>query len=283
MIKRAGPWLRWLGFGRSVEPGAKPAAQASSSDVSASATPAIAALVSVHEVGLGVLGDGRPFLTPSGLARLLKFVSPPVPAVSADMPSGPRTVHLISDVAAHARDGFVTVDGDRFTAVELAEFVFVQTGFADGDALPAEWRHFHAQINLVHNYAPSGLFTVPKELTDLAVALARRGGPVVGDTAAILAADALWWDHWDAEWLAARFPPRQRYAMAYPGFLPHASTAMQSPHSFPIEALGTFRDWILTSDVCRRLGLDPAPMHRVGWRWPLSLSQLAGPVPARQA
>lgn len=237
----------------------------------------------IDGIGMGVLRDGTPFLTGRGLARLvdmenlhirtigIEWNDPnPKPRIARikeilsksginlphayiETSDGPRTIHAYPasvclavleyyafDAAKPreaARDNFRLLAGKA-----LQELIYSKVGY---DPTGQEkFRKWHERIELNHQSAPSGYFSIFNEAHMVIYELIMAGADIGEKMAPDISIGRAWALHWDAKKLNAQFGNREKFPHRYPDDHPQARSNPQIANCYPLAALGEYRRWL---------------------------------------
>ena len=115
------------------------------------------------------------------------------------------------------------------------------------DALQYEpedkWRYFQDRVSILKDSAPTGFFTVFREIVDLVVDLIAADLTVNDKTVPDISVGMAWGIHWEADALEAKFGPRKKYEHNFPSYYRQAKSNPQEPWAYPDAALPYFRVW----------------------------------------
>lgn len=229
-------------------------------------------------IELGVLEDGTPFLTGSGLARACGVPRGVIYERAADWAAGKRDgklARLLVDAGftgeslyvpitwqgskAHAYpDSICTIfleyyalDNSNPTATQnyrvlarqgLRSYIYRQLNYDPARALPAKWRDFHDRLML--NRPPTGYFSVYREMTEFLVRAIQAGFVMDAHTVPDGSVGLTWAAHWNANGFAAKYGERLKFEHHYPDYYPQSRSNPQDAAAYPIVALGEFRLWL---------------------------------------
>ena len=233
----------------------------------------------VDGIEMGVLGDGTPYLSGSGLAKLCGTARSTIYERAAEWRDGNRsgkfaryliddaftnsslyvetthrgsTVHAYTDNVAVRILGYYAfeVGNDiakrRYRALgqqTLRDFVYTCVGYDPKRRVPDRWQQFHDRTLL--NVVPAGYFSVFRETVGIVLAAMRAGLPVDSHIVPDISVGIQWSDHWQANNLDTRFGARKRYDHYYSDGYPQAASNPQPAFCYPVDALGVFHRWLL--------------------------------------
>lgn len=249
----------------------------------------------IDGIEMGVLSDGRSYLTARGLARLCGVAPSAIITQGANWKRGHRdgklaawlrghgieqdSLYVESQVAGtkvHAytddvamlileyyayeagrRDELVQQRFRTLARAGLRLFVYGHVGYDPARAVPDIWRQFHDRVTLVT--APQGYFSVFREMSDIVVSAIRGGLPVDNHTVPDISVGRTWGDHWTENDLGAEHGDRIKHPHNYPDYFPQSASNPQEMWVYPNAALPTFRSWMQETYVAAKL---PAYLDR---------------------
>jgi hypothetical protein len=230
---------------------------------------------------MGVLSDGRPFLTGRTLARLCGVVASAVINQAANWVSGKRDgrlAQLLTEAGIEQLYEVVDFPGSpegvayaytedvcmiflEYYAMDAREpteqarrahrmlaraglraYVYSTLGYAPERVVPGAWRHFHDRVTL--HSAPIGYFSVFRESADLVIGAIRGGLTVDDHTVPDISIGKAWSAYWEKAGLEKHHGPRTRHDHNYPDYFPQAASNPQEIWVYPVSALGEFRIWM---------------------------------------
>ncbi|APX91102.1 hypothetical protein BV394_10255 [Brevirhabdus pacifica] len=178
------------------------------------------------------------------------------PEAHIETSDGKRVIHAFPDViclavleyyafdAANPRD--TARDNFRILAGKaLQDLIYSQVGYdPTGQRITEPLRKWHERIELNHQSAPSGYFSIFNEahtvIYELIMAGANIGEKMVPD----ISIGQHWAKHWDANDLGSKFGDRERFPHRYPKDHPQARSNPQIANCYPLDALGEYRRWL---------------------------------------
>lgn len=144
-----------------------------------------------------------------------------------------------TNVRPEARKNFRLLAGSK-----LKELIYSQVGYDPTGSINEPLRKWHERIELNHQSAPSGYFSIFNEahtvIYELIMAGAKIGEKMVPD----ISIGIHWAKHWDANDLGARFGDREKFPHRYPDDHPQAKSNPQIADCYPLDALGEYRRWL---------------------------------------
>lgn len=233
----------------------------------------------VDGIEMGVLGDGTPYLSGSGIAKLCGTARSTIYERAAEWRDGNRsgkfaryliedgfteaslyvetthrgiTVHAYTDDVAvrvlsyYAFEGGNEIAKRRYRALgrqSLRDFVYKCVGYAPEPRVPDRWRQFHERMLL--NIVPAGYFSVFREAAGILLAAMRAGLSVDSHVVPDISIGQQWSEHWRTRRLDEQFGARGHYDHYYSDSYPQAASNPQSALCYPIGALGAFHQWLL--------------------------------------
>ena len=238
----------------------------------------------IQGIGMGVLNDGTPFLHQRGLAALCgvenahigtissqwneEIQKPRVSAVKSllakrgitvnnphiECKHGGRTIFAYPDhvclaileyyafeaganVKQEAIQNFRTLAGQA-----LRDFIYRQVGYdPTGNDRFAKW---HERIELNHQSAPHGYFSVFNEAHTVIYELIMAGAEINEKMGADISIGIAWSKYWNDNGLDANYGKRDKFPHQYPDDHPQSKSNPQIANCYPIEALGAYRLWL---------------------------------------
>lgn len=237
----------------------------------------------IDGIGMGVLRDGTPFLTGRGLARLVDMEnlhirtigiewndSSPKPRISRikeilqksginapeayiDASDGSRVIHAYPapiclavleyyafDAAKPreaARDNFRLLAGKA-----LQELIYSKVGYDPTGQ--QKFRKWHERIELNHQSAPSGYFSIFNEAHTIIYELIMAGAEIGESMVPDISIGKCWAAYWDTNNLNQKFGDRRKFPHRYPDDHPQARSNPQIANCYPLDALGEYRRWL---------------------------------------
>ena len=244
----------------------------------------------VDGVEMGVLDDGTAFLTGRGLARACGVAPSAIIKQAAEWESGKRSGDLarllvdagydedllyipLTDGSYAYTDSVATLvieyyahdvnkQQARVTARHLMRgglrtFVYERTGYNPRTVLSPAWQDFHDRLELAT--APTGYFSVYRELDDFILRAIRNGLRLGSDTVPDGSVGRMWSTHWKEASLDEKYGARRRFEHNFPDRYPQAQSNPQEIWVYPREAMGAFHRWLDESYVP-----DSCPAYRKG-------------------
>ncbi len=143
------------------------------------------------------------------------------------------------NVQPEARKNFRLLAGSK-----LRDMIYSQVGYDPTGSIADPLRKWHERIELNHQSAPSGYFSIFNEahtvIYELIMAGAKIGEKMVPD----ISIGQHWAKYWDANDLGARFGDREKFPHRYPKDHPQARSNPQIANCYPLDALGEYRRWL---------------------------------------
>lgn len=138
-----------------------------------------------------------------------------------------------------ARDNFRTLAGSK-----LKEMIYAQVGYDPSKSISEPLRKWHERIELNHQSAPRGYFSIFNEAHTVIYELIKAGALVGEKLVPDISIGQHWAKYWKDNDLAERFGKREVFHHRYPDDHPQAKSNPQTANCYPIEALGTYRIWL---------------------------------------
>lgn len=238
----------------------------------------IAVAKEVDGVEMGVLEDGTPFLTGRGLAKACGVVPSAIIKQAETWASGKRDgalaklltaadydedslyipidtptgrIHAYTDSVATIVIEYYALDTNSDQAKRLyrvlarqglRDFVYRATGYDPITALPRGWRDFHDRLLLSN--APSGYYSVFREMTDFLLRAMQAGLRIDNHTVPDISVGQRWSREWEQQNYETPFGARRRFEHCYPSYYEQAQSNPQEIWIYPVESLGVFRRWL---------------------------------------
>lgn len=172
-----------------------------------------------------------------------------------------------SNVRPEARKNFRLLAGSK-----LKELIYSQVGYDPTGTIAEPFRKWHERIELNHQSAPEGYFSIFNEAHTILYELIMTGAKIGEAMVPDISIGSHWAKHWDKNRLGDRFGDREKFPHRYPEDHPQAKSNPQIANCYPLDALGEYRRW-LQSDY---LGGGKFKNYLAGKReLPPSVAQLA--------
>lgn len=237
----------------------------------------VAVAKEVNGLEMGVLSDGRSYLSARTLAKLCGVVPSAVITQAANWKAGKRDGRLAQMLREAGIDELYTAIGDQLHAYHedacmvfveyyafeareqnaqalntfrklgragLRAFVYSALGYDPRNELSPAWQHFHARVMLIA--APAGYFCVFNESNHLVVSAMRAGLRVDQHTVPDISLGQLWSAYWKENAYEDTYGPRKKHDHNYPDFFPQAASNPQHMWVYPLAALPAYRAWLET-------------------------------------
>lgn len=235
-------------------------------------------------IGMGVLSDGTPYLNQRGLAALCGVQNAHIGSISAqwnEQEEKPRIkaikavltkagnsapvahIELVHKGTKHfcysaevclavleyyafdagpncqvqARDNFRLLAGSK-----LRELIYSQVGYDPTGA--DKFRKWHERIELNHQSAPRGYFSVFNEAHTIIYELIMAGADIGSKNVVDISVGGHWSRHWVENNLEAVYGSRLTWPHRYPNDHPQAKSNPQTAWCYPVAALGAYREWL---------------------------------------
>ena len=138
-----------------------------------------------------------------------------------------------------ARDNFRILAGSK-----LREMIYSQLGYDPTGRYQDRFAKWHERIELNHQSAPKGYFSVFNEAHTIIYEMIQAGADVGEKTVVDISIGQHWSKFWDANGLAKEYGARQKWPHRYPDSHPQANSNPQEAWCYPIAALGAYREWL---------------------------------------
>lgn len=234
----------------------------------------------VDGIEMGVLSDGRSYLTARALARLVNTGPSTIltqgkrwldgdrssklaqmliargierPSLYVEIEREGKKVHAYTDDVAtvileyYAFEVAPTNTHAQLNYRKLAQaglrvFVYQALGYDPARQIDHSWRHFHDRMTM--HQVPRGYFSVFKECADFVLASIKAGLPINHETIPDISVGQAWGKHWKSQNLESKFGPRKKHDHNYPDYYPQARSNPQDINVYPVASLGVYRQWL---------------------------------------
>lgn len=144
-----------------------------------------------------------------------------------------------------ARDNYRLLAGSK-----LRDLIYSQVGYSS-DGINAEpLRKWHERIELNHQSAPLGYFSIFNETNTVIYELIKAGAPIGEKLIPDISIGSLWAKYWKARELDEKYGGREKFPHRYPDDHPQSKSNPQIANCYPLEALGAFRRWLHEEYIC---------------------------------
>lgn len=243
-------------------------------------SPSIAIAKEIDGLEMGVLNDGRSYMTGRSLARLCGVAPSTIinqaerwltgdrnnklagmlvarglerPSLYETLQRAGKKVHAYPDDICSAILEYYAFEATppsdtalgafrKLAQAGLRVFIYKAVDYDPQRQLAESWRHFHDRLEM--HAVPSGYFSVFREGADFVIASIRAGLPNNPETIPDISIGKLWSIYWVENKLAATFGERTRHEHNYPDDYPQAKSNPQEIWVYPVDALGAFRRWV---------------------------------------
>lgn len=178
-----------------------------------------------------------------------------VPEAHIETSDGSRVIHAFPDAvclavleyyafdAANPREA--ARDNYRILAGKaLQELIYSQVGYDPTGGVTEPLRKWHERIELNHQSAPSGYFSIFNEAHTVIYELIMAGAEIGEKMVPDISIGQHWAKYWDANDLGSRFGDREKFPHRYPKDHPQAKSNPQIANCYPLDALGEYRRWL---------------------------------------
>lgn len=177
------------------------------------------------------------------------------PTAHIETTDGSRAIHAFPDVICLAVLEYYAFDAatPRTTARDnyrilagkaLKDLIYSQVGYDPTGGISEPLRKWHERIELNHQSAPAGYFSIFNEAHTVIYELIMAGADVGEKTVIDISIGIHWAKHWDAKGLSAKFGDREKFPHRYPKDHPQARSNPQIANCYPLDALGEYRRWL---------------------------------------
>lgn len=257
------------------------------------AIPGMLVAMEVDGIEMGVLEDGTPFLTGSGLAKACGVSRGLIHERAKDWTDGKRDgrlARLLLDAGFDEPLMYTVLEGGRvhafphdvctivieyyaldsvatnatakqtlriLTRQGLRAFIYRSIGFDTETELPRTWHGFHERLRIAAN--PPGYFSVFREMSDFLLRAMEAGLPVDEATVPDISVGMAWSAHWRDQALEGHYGARRKHEQRFPGHYAQAASDPCEIWVYPIDALPAFRGWLDETYIPSKL---PAYLER---------------------
>lgn len=144
-----------------------------------------------------------------------------------------------ANVQPQARDNFRLLAGSK-----LRELIYSQLGYDPTGLYKDRFQKWHERIELNHQSAPRGYFSVFNEAHTIIYEMLQAGAEIGEKTVVDISIGSHWGKYWDENNLAEKHSARMKYPHRYPDSHPQAKSNPQTAWCYPISALGDYRQWL---------------------------------------
>jgi len=177
------------------------------------------------------------------------------PQAHIETTDGSRTIHAFPDAICLAVLEYYAFDAanPRETARDnyrilagkaLQELIYSQVGYDPRGTATDALRKWHERIELNHQSAPSGYFSIFNEAHTVIYELIMAGASIGEKMVPDISIGQHWAKYWDANNLGDRFGDREKFPHRYPKDHPQARSNPQIANCYPLDALGEYRRWL---------------------------------------
>ena len=126
----------------------------------------------------------------------------------------------------------------------LQEMIYSQVGYDPTGVNTGKFQKWHERIELNHQSAPRGFFSVFNEAHTIIYEMIQAGADVGEKTVVDISIGQHWSKYWDEKGLATEYGERIRYPHRYPESHPQKYSNPQEAWCYPLAALGAYREWL---------------------------------------
>lgn len=138
-----------------------------------------------------------------------------------------------------ARKNFRILAGSK-----LREMIYSQVGYDPAGVITEPLRKWHERIELNHQSAPAGYFSIFNEAHTVIYELIMAGAEIGEKMVPDISIGQHWARYWDENDLGSRFGNREKFPHRYPKDHPQARSNPQIANCYPLDALGEYRRWL---------------------------------------
>ncbi len=144
-----------------------------------------------------------------------------------------------ANVQPEARKNYRILAGSK-----LRDMIYSQVGYDPTGGVDEPLRKWHERIELNHQSAPSGYFSIFNEAHTVIYELIMAGADIGAKMVPDISIGIHWSKYWDSEGLNLRFGDREKFPHRYPDDHPQAKSNPQIANCYPLDALGEYRRWL---------------------------------------
>lgn len=144
-----------------------------------------------------------------------------------------------ANVRPEARKNFRLLAGSK-----LKELIYSQVGYDPTGGAAEPLRKWHERIELNHQSAPEGYFSIFNEAHTVIYELIMAGAEIGEKMVPDISIGIHWAKHWDANGLREKYGDRAKFPHRYPDDHPQARSNPQVANCYPLDALGEYRRWL---------------------------------------
>lgn len=191
----------------------------------------------------------------AGIKAILDRVGVSAPMAHIETTDGSRTIHAFPDSVCLAVLEYYAFDADKpreaardnyriLAGKALQELIYSQVGYDPTGRYQDRFAKWHERIELNHQSAPKGYFSVFNEAHTIIYEMIQAGAEVGDKTVVDISIGQHWSKYWDGNGLAKEYGARQKWPHRYPDSHPQANSNPQEAWCYPISALGAYREWL---------------------------------------
>lgn len=143
------------------------------------------------------------------------------------------------NIKDEARRNFRLLAGSK-----LKEMIYSQVGYDPTGTASQALRKWHERIELNHQSAPNGYFSIFNEAHTVIYELIMSGAQIGEKMVPDISIGQHWAKYWDKENLGSKHGDRKKFPHRYPEDHPQAKSNPQVANCYPLDALGEYRRWL---------------------------------------
>lgn len=141
----------------------------------------------------------------------------------------------------------------KLASYTLRRVIYESLGISSGNQIIAQsWQVYQERI-LLNDQIPVSHFSVFREMADLLVRLINSQFKLDPYSVPDISVGQHWGKYWSKNNLEQRYGERMQYPHYYPDSFPQSATNPVSAWIYPIQALGEFRLWLMTTYLNEKL------------------------------
>lgn len=191
----------------------------------------------------------------AAIKRILEKRGIEAPAAYIETTDGSRTIHAFPDAICLAILEYYAFDAatlretarDNFRILAgkaLQDLIYSQVGYDPTGRNPEPLRKWHERVELNHQSAPRGYFSIFNEAHTVIYEMIMAGAPVGESVVPDISIGKHWAKYWADQDLGSRYGQRSKFPHRYPDDHPQSKSNPQIANCYPLEALGEYRRWL---------------------------------------
>lgn len=168
---------------------------------------------------------------------------------------GTRTIHAFPDAICLAVLEYYAFDAGEpketarknyriLAGKALQELIYSHVGYDPTGGRAEPLRKWHERIELNHQSAPRGYFSIFNEAHTIIYELIMAGADIGEKVVPDISIGRHWSDYWKEKKLDEKYGGRDKFRHRYPDNHPQSKSNPQIANCYPLEALGEYRRWL---------------------------------------